>query len=444
MNKTDSLPPALSTQLHHTAQAVQLVRQGRSLTDALARCPAGLRPGVQSLSFAVLRRLAGAQAARQALAPRPPRAEVEALLLCALALLWPGEGADAASYEDHTLVNQTVTAIKKIDARSAPFANAVLRRFVRERESLVPHLGADQVVHTGHPAWWIDRLRQDWPEAWEHIVRANNQQAPMVLRVNARWGSASDYVGKLAAAGLKGSTLNHPHLAQAVLLDRAVPVQRLPGFAEGQVSVQDLAAQWAAPLLLELLGARSPRPRVLDACAAPGGKTAHLLELAKLDLWALDRDPERLEKVNETLARLHLKAHTLAADASDPHAWWDGQCFDAILLDAPCSASGIVRRHPDIRWLRRPEDIRALQKTQRELLHQLWPLLKPEGLLLYATCSVFKAEGQDVIHDFLSHTPEAQPCHPALGHLLPGLPDTQHQLSSPGDGFFYSLLRKIP
>jgi 16S rRNA (cytosine967-C5)-methyltransferase len=233
-------------------------------------------------------------------------------------------------------------------------------------------------------------------------------------------------------------------LAQAVLLDRAVPVQRLPGFAEGQVSVQDLAAQWAAPLLLELLGARSPRPRVLDACAAPGGKTAHLLELAKLDLWALDRDPERLEKVNETLARLHLKAHTLAADASDPHAWWDGQCFDAILLDAPCSASGIVRRHPDIRWLRRPEDIRALQKTQRELLHQLWPLLKPEGLLLYATCSVFKAEGQDVIHDFLSHTPEAQPCHPALGYLLPGLPDTQHQLSSPGDGFFYSLLRKIP
>ena len=169
VKKTD-ISPTLSIQLHYTAQAVQSVRQGHSLTDALAHSPVALRPGIQALSFAVLRRLAGAQAARKALAPRPPRTEVDALLLCALALLWPTEGPDAASYKDHTLVNQAVMAIKKIDARSAPFANAILRRFIRERESLVPHLSTDQVVHTEHPAWWIDRLRQDWPQEWEHIV----------------------------------------------------------------------------------------------------------------------------------------------------------------------------------------------------------------------------------------------------------------------------------
>jgi len=221
-----------------------------------------------------------------------------------------------------------------------------------------------------------------------------------------------------------------------------VPVQRLPGFEQGDVSVQDAAAQIAAPLLVYASGqALPPGARVLDACAAPGGKTAHLLELADLDVTALDADPARLARVTDTLSRLGLQARTLAADARQPASWWDGRPFDAILLDAPCSASGIVRRHPDVRWLRRESDIAALARTQDAILGALWPLLKPGGHLLYCTCSVFKMEGQERIDAFLQRTPDARAL-PSPGHLLPVVEYLDPARHNRGDGFFYALLSK--
>ena len=438
--------PALARLLEQTADAVQAVRGGRSLTDVLAACPAALRPGTQALSFLVLRRLGAAQALRATLAPRTPPPAVEALLLSALALLWPDE---APPYADHTLVDQAVTAARQRAPQSASFLNAVLRRFIRERDALVAAALKQPTARWNHPQWWIDRLKADWPGQWQGILAAAQERPPMCLRVNARRFTGEQYLQQLEAAGLSARLVD----AQTLVLDAPVPVERLPGFADGAVSVQDAAAQMAAPLLVG--AGLAPGARVLDACAAPGGKTAHLLELADLDVLAIDADPQRLARVDDTLARLRLRAHTRAGDGRHPADWWDGQPFDAILLDAPCSASGIVRRHPDIRWLRRAEDIPALGALQAELLDALWPTLKPGGWLLYATCSVFRSEGQHQIDAFLqrrgassAHLDDRSP-----GHLLP-LPDNGSSgASAPGsgadmgshgvaDGFYYALLRK--
>ncbi len=438
--------PALSTQLIHAARAVQAVRQGRSLTEVLSQFPASVRPATQALSFTVLRRLGSAEAARSCLVTKAPSPEVDALLLTALALLWPDQASQAdAPYADHTLVNQTVAAVKQEHPHSASFVNAVLRRFIRERDDLLSQLNHQPVFQTNHPAWWIKQLQQDWPEHWSHILEANNQHAPMCLRVNARWGTAQDYLDRLSQAGLTGHLVEHPLLRHAVQLEHPVSVNLLPDFAQGAVSVQDAAAQLAAPLLLQSEGlgqaSLAPGARVLDACAAPGGKTAHLLELAALDLVALDSDASRLQRVTETLSRLQLNAHTLAADAGHTARWWDGQTFDAILLDAPCSASGIVRRHPDIRWLRRPDDLAQFQRSQMRLLRELWPLLKPQGRLLFATCSVFRCEGPEVMEAFQREHANARLVTPIHGSLLPGLPP-DNPMCSPGDGFFYALLEK--
>jgi 16S rRNA (cytosine967-C5)-methyltransferase len=436
----DSLP--LSRLLQHTADALQAVRDGRSLNDALARCPAPARPGTQALAFQVMRNLGSAQAVRKLLAPKAPPAKVDALLTTALALLWPSR-EPGAHYAPHTLVNQAIEAAKKTAPVSAPFVNAVLRRFLRETDTLVAAAGRDPVALHNHPAWWIRQLEADWPDDWQAVLQADGQHPPMTLRVNARRGTAEAYVARLAEHGL-GARVVGP---QAVRLDRPSPVQALPGFAQGDVSVQDAAAQWAAPLLIG--AGLPPGARVLDACAAPGGKTAHLLELADgLDVLALDSDAGRLERVDETLSRLGLSARTLAADARQPEAWWDGRAFDAILLDAPCSASGIVRRHPDVRWLRRPTDIPALAETQARMLDALWPLLKPGGRLLYCTCSVFKAEGQAGIDAFLQRQRDAGLAEspPSPGHALPR-PDNRGDGDLPAsgaspDGFFYALLAK--
>ena len=440
--------PALSRLLEQTADAVQAVRSGRSLTDVLAACPGPLRPGTQALTFLVLRRLGAAHAVRAIVAPRTPPPAVEALLLSALALLWPDE---APPYADHTLVDQAVTAARRRAPQSASFLNAVLRRFLRERDALVAAALKQPTAQWNHPQWWIDRLKADWPEQWRGILAAAQARPPMCLRVNLRQFTGAQYLRQLEAAGLAGTLTD----TQTIVLDAAVPVDRLPGFADGAVSVQDAAAQRAGNLLVGV--GLAPGARVLDACAAPGGKTAHLLELADLDVLALDSDPKRLARVDDALARLHLKARTQAGDGRRPADWWDGQPFDAILLDAPCSASGIVRRHPDIRWLRRSEDIAALGKIQAELLDALWPTLKPGGWLLYATCSVFRTEGEHQIDAFLQrrggsgvHLDGRSP-----GHLLP-LPDNgSTAASSPGggadmgshgvaDGFYYALLRKEP
>jgi 16S rRNA (cytosine967-C5)-methyltransferase len=440
-------PIALSEVLNHCADMVQGVLEGRSLTDLLARVPGGAHAATQALAFQVLRRLGGAQAVRGAVARKRPPPAVDALLLSAIALLWPAAAGDRAAYPDHTLVDQAVHAARVRAPAAAAFVNAVLRRFVRERETLVAAAQSQPVGAFNHPLWWIERLRHDWPGHWQTLLHEANRHPPMTLRVNARRGTAAAYVQRLATQGQAAQAAG----SHTVTLAAPCPVTQLPGFAQGDVSVQDAAAQRAAPLLLGLCqpesaagsGRLGPGARVLDACAAPGGKTAHLLELAELDLLALDSDPQRLNRVRETLERLHLSATLEAGDARNPAAWWDGRPFHAILLDAPCSASGVVRRHPDIRWLRRPGDITALVSTQAAMLDALWPLLAPGGRLLYATCSVFRAEGGRQIDAFLQRLgPGAARHDPASpGHLLP-LPDNDSPGTATSDGFFYALIHK--
>jgi 16S rRNA (cytosine967-C5)-methyltransferase len=435
----------LARLLDGAADAVQAVRQGRSLTDALARLPPDARPGVQALAFHALRWLGSATEVRRLVAPKAPPPAVESLLLVALALLWPGE---PPPYAEHTLVDQAVTAARQRTPAAASFVNAVLRRFVRERDALVAAAMHAPVGAFNHPPWWIERIRHDWPAQWQALLAANNLHPPMTLRVNARRGSGAAYAQRLAAQG-RGALVpaDAAYGGQAVVLDTPCPVTALPGFAEGEVSVQDLSAQRAARLLVG--DGLPPRARVLDACAAPGGKTAHLLELADLDLLALDADPVRLVRVTETLHRLQLRAQVAAGDARNPATWWDGRPFDAILLDAPCSASGIVRRHPDVRWLRRPDDLVALARLQDQMLDALWPLLAPGGRLLYATCSVFRSEGEERIDAFLQRHAGGAARRDAAspGHLLP-LPDNASAGSTPlrgralHDGFFYALFHK--
>jgi 16S rRNA (cytosine967-C5)-methyltransferase len=454
--------PPLWQLLDEAAQAVRAVRDGASLNDVLARVPAAQRPGVQALSFHGLRWLGSATELRGLLAPKAPPPAVDALLLLSLALLWPGE---APPYPEHTLVDQAVTAVRRKAAPAAGFVNAVLRRFLREREALVAAVRRQPLGAWNHPLWWVERIRHDWPQHWQALLTSANERPPMTLRVNARRSSGAAYVQRLAAAGRAATLLPGPLLGgQAVQLAQPCPVPQLPGFAEGEVSVQDAAAQQAAGLLLGGAGL-APGARVLDACAAPGGKTAQLLERAQIDLLALDSDARRLQRVQETLQRLGLPADGLAtggepepasrwqlkaADARQTPSWWDGRPFDAILLDAPCTASGIVRRHPDIRWLRRPDDIAALARVQAELLDALWPLLKPGGRLVYATCSVFRAEGQAQIDAFLQRLPAgaARLDAGSPGHLLP-LADNPSQRDSglpaaPAvhDGFYLALLHK--
>lgn len=426
--------------LLQAADAVQGVREGRSLTDLLAKVPADLRPGTQALAFTALRRLGSAEATRQQLAPKAPPPRVDSLLLVALALLWPDPDQPPA-YTDHTLVDQAVNAAKQRAPASANFINAVLRRFLRERVALVASAERSPQGAFNHPAWWVEKLKADWPAQWQAMLAANNRPPPMTLRVHAGRAEAAAYVERLASLGIAARALGAP-TPQAVVLDKPVPVSALPGFAEGLVSVQDAAAQLAAPLVVGA-GLR-PGARVLDACAAPGGKTAHLLELQPdLQLTALDADAQRLTRVQDNLKRLQQHASLKAADARQAASWWDGQPFDAILLDAPCSASGIVRRHPDVRWLRRPGDIAALAQIQAELLDALWPLLAPGGRLVYATCSVFRAEGQAQLDAFLQRQPDAK-SHAVpgfTGHLLPRA-DNAADASPPLDGFFYALITK--
>jgi len=442
-------PPrtALWRQLQAAAQVLARVRAGQSATDAIAAIEPSLRPAAQALSFDAMRRLGVAQGVRSQLARRAPPPAVDALLLLALALLCDDE---TARYPDFTLVDQTVEAARRDPALRAQsgFVNACLRRLLRERDALLERARAQPEAMWNHPRWWIDTLRRDHPSQWQDILRADQHAAPMVLRVHARHGSAAAYVQRLAGEGIAAQALGD-WAPQAVMLERACPVDALPGFAEGHVSVQDAGAQLAAPLLLNALragGAAPARPRILDACAAPGGKTAHLLELADAEVLALDIDALRTARIGATLGRLGLQAQVRCADAAQPDTWWDGRPFDAILLDAPCTASGIVRRHPDVRWLRRSSDVDQLAQRQQQLLQALWPLLRPGGVLLYCTCSVFRVEGEQGITAFVAHNTDA--CRlPAPGHLVPcdgtndaSLPDNRGR---PSDGFFYALVRRL-
>ena len=442
MNTAVHHAPPLWRLLQACAQAVQAVRAGRSLTAQLEAVPAELRPGTQALSFQALRYLGRATALRGQLAKKAPPAAADALLCTALALAWD----DAlAPYPVHTLVNQAVEAARRQRQTQgqAPFINACLRRFLRERETLVAATESDVTARWNHPDWWVQRLQADHPEHWMDLLAQAQTPAPMTLRVNTRATTVVQVQSELEALGV----LSTPVGASGLQLHKALPVQQLPGFAQGHVSVQDAAAQVAAPLLMHDFDPIQPW-RVLDACAAPGGKTGHLLEISpNAQVLALDVDAQRCERIHQNLARLKVQAQVRAADAAQPAQWWDGQQFDAILLDAPCTASGIVRRHPDVRWLRRPEDSAQLAQTQARLLEVLWPLLKPGGRLLYCTCSVFKAEGDAVIDSFLQRNTEAR-FSPSPRHLVPGavpvgLPVGDNALGE-HDGFYYALLEKLP
>ncbi|QNK74217.1 16S rRNA (cytosine(967)-C(5))-methyltransferase RsmB [Variovorax sp. PAMC28562] len=436
--------PPLWRQLQLTAMALAAIRSGVSGSVAFENVETAMRPGVQALGFQVLRWLGRAEALRRHLAKRTPPPAADALLCTALALAWD---VGRAPYEPFTLVDQAVEAAKRNPATraQASFINACLRRFLRERDELVEVTEREPVAQWNHPRWWIERLRRDHPRDWQRVLTADNLQAPLTLRVNLRKTSVADYLVALTADSQTAKAVG----ASGVQLGRARPVLQLPGFAEGEVSVQDAAAQLAAPLLLEGFDlASGARLRVLDACAAPGGKTAHLLELDRgrgLDVTALEIDSTRTGRIQETLTRLGLQAHIVVADAARPENWWDGTPFDAILLDAPCTASGIVRRHPDVRWLRRESDIEQLAAQQAQLLAALWPLLRAGGRLVYCTCSVFREEGSQQIDAFLAHNTDAR-LRPSPGHLLPQSAGIAHAVPDNAlgehDGFFYALLEK--
>lgn len=437
LNSNDPVP--LWRQLGAATDVVAAVHAGRSSTAALEGMEPALRPAAQALSFHALRQLGRARALRQALVERKPPARADALLCTALALCWREEDAP---YAPHVLVDQAVESARRHrgSVRQAGLINACLRRFLRERETLVRLTDPDPEARWNHPRWWIEQLRSDWPANWEAVLAAANAHPPLALRVNPRRMTTVRYLDLLSQHGIQAQSAGD----SGVVLDRPLPVARIPGFSDGWVSVQDVAAQLAAPLLLRGRQTLSPL-RILDACAAPGGKTAHLLELADAQVLALDIDPVRCGRIGDTLKRLALRASVRVGDAAQPASWWDGRPFDAILLDAPCTASGTVRRHPDVRWLRRRTDVEALAESQRRLLEALWPLLAPGGRLLYCTCSVFRAEGERQIESFVAHNKEALRM-PAPGHLGGGLalvgdavPD-----NPPGgtDGFFYALLQR--
>ncbi|MFT4103185.1 MAG: 16S rRNA (cytosine(967)-C(5))-methyltransferase RsmB [Burkholderiaceae bacterium] len=376
----------------------------------------------------------------------------------------------ASPRADAVVVDQAVRAARQLGADpAASFINATLRRFLRERDALDARARQQPEARWNLPAWWLERLRADHPDHWQTIVAAGNRQAPLILRVNRRRADVASLLGSLRAEGWPAEPIE----GDAIRLPRSTDVSRLPGFAEGLISVQDYGAQLAARWLDAASG-----HRVLDACAAPGGKTAHLLEQVDCDLLALDVDETRLRRVDDNLRRLGLaepagarRVTLRAADAADPAAWWDGRPFDRILLDAPCSASGIVGRHPDIRWLRRRSDLATLCRVQVQMLGALWPLLGPGGKLLYATCSVFRQEGEGVVGTFLGAHPEAavlplgaiaagsgrpdastgsvgSQCRRGADAgriLLPGVPFLPAAEAEPvrdHDGFYYCLLQK--
>lgn len=403
--------PPLSAALDAAAEMVGGVIAGRTPESFLAQLDAALRPAVLDLGFNTLRDCGRGDFLLGRLVARPlDDARTRALLLVALARL------ERRPDEAHTLVDQAVTCAGK---RFKGFVNAVLRNFLRRRDELLAAADDDEPARWRHPRWWLDRLQAAYPECWQAIAAAGNSHPPMCLRFNRRRPAEADFSG----VRLDDS---------ALLLEKPLPVERIPGFREGRVSVQDWGAQQAARLLDVRDGLR-----VLDACAAPGGKTAHLLERADLDLTALELAPARARRISENLDRLGLSATVRVADAGRPEDWWEGRPFDRILADVPCSASGVVRRHPDIKWLRRAADVAGFARTQARILDALWPMLAPGGKMLYCTCSVFPDENIGQVRAFLARHPDA--CPQPTGSAA-----TEWQLlpSDEHDGFYYALLSK--
>ena len=418
----------------------QVIAEGQSLSSVMPKWQARVaerdRALLQELVYGTLRWHGRLDALIKPLLRKPFKkkdSDIEALLRVGLyQLLY-------MRVPDHAAVSATVAASRGLGKPWAKnLCNGILRNFQRDADRLQARADADLASRYAHPAWLVDSLTQAYPDQWQTLLQANNQHPPMTLRVNALHHSRDDYLQRLRQAGI-GARPTH-HSAVGITLDQAVDVSRLPGFDQGWVSVQDEAAQLAAPLL-DL----QPGQRVLDACAAPGGKTAHILEQQPQlqRLLAIDSEATRLTRLEATLSRLGLHADIATADAARPQEWWDGAAFDRILLDAPCSASGVIRRHPDIKWLRRAEDIDALAQTQGRILNALWPLLKPGGMLLYVTCSVLPRENQLQLQRFLAAHNDAreQAIAASWGHRR----DVGRQII-PGeenmDGFFYACIRK--
>jgi len=420
---------------------IGVLREGRSLSAAFDAAAARLddpreKALARELAFGVFRWLPRLDPVLPRLMNRPLKrkdADVGAILLLGLyQLLFTRIPAYAA-------VAETVALGRKIGKPwSEGLINAVLRRFQREGEAILQDVCQSEEADFAHPAWLIDAARQAWPDSWRRIMAAGNAQAPMTLRVNGRASSRDPYLERLRAAGMAADPA--PYTTHGVILKSPVEVSALPGFYEGAVSVQDAAAQLAAPLL-------EPRPghRILDACAAPGGKAAHLLEIqpAATTLVAVEKDPLRVPLLNSTLDRLGLSGLVILGDAALPLSWWDGKPFDRILLDAPCTATGVIRRHPDIKYHRRKSDVDALVQVQRSLLEALWPLLARGGLVLYATCSFLPQENQQQVSEFVESRSDTALCPiqsewgQAAGpgrQILPG----DHGM----DGFYYALLSK--
>ncbi len=435
--------PPLSHSLLAGARALAQVQAGWSLTEALAEVPDALRPSAQALTFYAMRHWGRAIGLRSQLVQRvPPNETVYALIglsLCLLDVAMEAEQttpeAGAPLYTVHTLVDQSVQATQWQQSMMAfkGLVNAVLRRFQRERPTLVAALSDDQQARWNHQGWWVQALQKAYPEDWQRILTVDNTHPPLTLRVNTRRVTRQVVQDALTEKGLACSATG----AAGLVLDVPRPIASLPGYAQGWWSVQDAGAQLAAPLLEVRDGMR-----VLDACAAPGGKAAHLLELADIELTALDVEPGRLARVEQNLERLGLRREgvtLVAADASRTQDWWDGKPFDAVLADVPCTASGIVRRHPDIRWLRRSKDIRKTVQLQREILDALWGVVAPGGKLLLVTCSIFPEEGEMLAKWFLARHTQAERLA-APGQLLPGEPS---ELDAAGhDGFFYALFSR--
>lgn len=449
---------SLAFQMLGAAAAVRGVHEGAALPQAIEDVAthlrldrvrdAATRGAIQDLAYRSVRLFGTTRALVTQLVTRPPGALVDSLLAVALALLIEGEEGDGSKvgrggYSDFTVVDQAVSAAasEPKTAHARGLVNAVLRRFLRERRALMPKIMQDEEARWNLPSWWLAQLRRAYPDQWMALAQSVNERPPMTLRINPRRISVQAYLQALANAGLAGTAVGE----QAVRLARAFPVSQIPGFAQGDVSVQDAGAQLAAPLC-EV----SDGMRVLDACAAPGGKTGHLLELADIHVTAVESDAERAARIHDNLARLGQRAEVIVGDASRPKDWWDGQPFDRILADVPCSASGIVRRHPDIRWLRRESDVAKLMTEQRRIVSQLWPLLKPGGILVYVTCSIFPTEGEEQALWFGAQLPDAIRLQ-APGQLLPGIkaPETtgsgtagKASLPSDHDGFYYARFQK--
>ena len=421
----DSLGHALLT----SAELIAEVVGGTTLTDALARLwdarpatPAGVRGAILDLTYGTLRDYGRQDFILGKLLQKPLPEPLQSLLRVALHRL--AVRPDTA----HTVVDQAVSAAAtQLGGKFKGVANGVLRNALRQSGELAQAADTDMVAEHRHPPWWIRRLKNQYPQKWRAILAAGNTHPPMALRVNPLRASDDEVLADFAAAGITVKRL----AAGTLLLDQPLSVSRLPGFAEGCLSVQDAGAQHAARYL-DL----DDGQRVLDACAAPGGKSAHILETADVALTALDSSPVRAQRISENLARLGLTAEVKASDCRKLDAWWDGRPFERILADVPCSASGVVRRNPDIKWLRRSDDIPRFAAQQAEILEALWQTLAPGGKMLYATCSVFAEENGDQITAFAARHPDCRRL-PIAGQL-----DCQYLPCAEHDGFFYALLEK--